>query len=112
MMHVEIDSQLKSLSLAVARFQSSRFYRDDFLCALFFSFRTQECDWQAENNMRERSPAINAFTAEEVGKFYKDNVSSFTMTRGGVNKRGKCRRSIKQFIARKIYNHRVFITVY
>lgn len=62
--------------------------------------------------MRERSPAINAFTAEEVGEFYKDNVSGFTMTRGGVNKRGKCRRSIKQFIARKIYNHRVFITLY
>lgn len=61
--------------------------------------------------MRERSPAINAFTAEEVGEFYKDNVSGFTMTRGGVNKRGKCRRSIEQFIARKIYNQRVFITV-
>lgn len=112
MMHVEIDSQLKSLSLAVARFQSSFLSRWFSLCALFFSFCIQECDWQAENNMRERSSAINAFTAEEVGDFYKDNVSSFTMTRGGVNKRGKCRRSIKQFIAWKIYNHRVFITVY
>lgn len=51
----------------------------------------RECDWHAENNMRERSPAINAFTAEEVEKFYEDNVSDFTVTRGGVNKRGECR---------------------
>lgn len=50
-----------------------------FLRALFFPFCVQECDWHAENNMRERSLAINAFTAEEVGEFYKDNVSGFTM---------------------------------
>lgn len=53
--------------------------------------------------MRERSPAINAFTAEEVGGgggavLYKDSVSGFTMTRKEVNKRvanvGVARRTI------------------
>lgn len=82
------------------------------MCTFFFSFYVRECDWHAENNMRERSLAILTLSRPRKSRSFIKITCPVSRWREGesINVANVGVASNK-FIARKIYNHRVFITV-
>jgi len=76
--------------------------------SFLFLFCVRECDWHAENNMQERS-RLTLSRPRKSGSFIKITCpvsregESINVANVGV--------ASNKFIARKMYNHRIFITV-